>query len=213
MRKWREVYMGKKKWFSSFLLALGIVALLSGCATTPKVERKAVDTTIDISGRWNDADSRMVSKAMINDCLDNPWLERFGAEHGGEAPTVIVGRIANRSHEHINVQTFVKDLERALINSGRVQFVASKGERLGVREERLDMAKHASEETMKGPGEEIGADFMLIGSINTIRDEAGGKAVMFYQTNLELINMANNLKVWVGEKKIKKLIKRSKAKL
>jgi len=204
--------MRKEKWFTLFLLVLGIVVLLQGCATTPKVERKAVDTTIDVSGRWNDADSRMVSEEMIKDCLDNPWLERFSEEHGGKAPTVIVGRIANRSHEHINVQTFVKDLERALINSGRVQFVASKGERLGIREERLDMAKHASEGTMKGPGEEIGADFMLIGSINTIRDEAGGKAVMFYQTNLELINMANNLKAWVGEKKIKKLIKRAKAK-
>jgi uncharacterized protein (TIGR02722 family) len=193
----------------SIILILGILTLLSGCATT-KVERKAVDTTIDISGRWNDADSRMVSEEMIQDCLDRPWLERFMDKHGGKPPTVIVGRVRNRSHEHINVQTFVKDLERALINSGRVRFVASKGERAGVREERLDMAKHASDETMKAAGEEIGADFMLIGTINTIRDEEGGKAVMFYQTNLELVNMANNLKAWVGEKKIKKLIKRSK---
>jgi hypothetical protein len=65
---------------------------------------------------------------------------------------------------------------------------------------------------MKGPAEEIGADFILIGSINTIRDDIGGKAVMFYQTNLELINMANNIKVWIGEKKIKKLIKKKKLK-
>jgi uncharacterized protein (TIGR02722 family) len=201
-----------KVWrISSIMILLGILIFLGACATTPTVERKAVDTTIDLSGRWNDADSRMVSEEMISDCLNRPWLERFRATHGGKPPTVIVGRVKNRSHEHINVQTFVKDLERALINSGMVQFVAARGEREGVREERLDMAKHASEETMKGPGEEIGADFMLIGSINTIRDEIEGKAVMFYQTNLELIDMANNLKVWVGEKKIKKLIKRSKA--
>jgi hypothetical protein len=154
----------------------------------------------------------MVSEEMIRDCLDRPWLQRFVDTHGGKIPTVIVGRVRNRSHEHINTQTFVKDLERALINSGRVQFVASKGERFGVREERMDQAEHASDGTMKGPGEEIGADFMLIGTINTIRDEAGGTAVMFYQTNLELINMSNNIKVWIGEKKIKKLIKRSKAK-
>lgn len=194
---------------SSIMILVGVVILLAACATT--VERKAVDTTIDLSGRWNDADSRMVSEEMISDCLNRAWLERFNATHGGKPPTVIVGAVKNRSHEHINVQTFIKDLERALINSGRVQFVASKGERTGVREERLDMAKQASEETMKGPGQEIGADFMLIGSINTIRDEIEGKAVMFYQSNLELIDMANNLKVWVGEKKIKKLIKRSKA--
>jgi uncharacterized protein (TIGR02722 family) len=194
------------------VLLLGVLLVLAGCASTPKVERKAVDTTIDVSGRWNDADSRMVAEEMIRDCLDRPWLERFRGTHGGKHPTVIVGRVRNRSHEHINVQTFVKNLERALINSGRVQFVASKGERVGVREERLDQAKHASEETMKGPGEEIGADFMLIGTINTIRDEAGGKAVMFYQTNLELVDMSNNVKAWIGEKKIKKLIKKSRFK-
>ena len=194
----------------ALVLVLGLLVILAGCASTPKVERTAVDTTIDVSGRWNDADSRMVSEEMIRDCLDRPWLETFRDAHGGKRPTVIVGRVRNRSHEHINVQTFVKDLERALINSGRVQFVASKGERSGVREERLDQAKHASEETMKGPGEEIGADFMLIGTINTIRDEAGRKAVMFYQTNLELINMSNNVKAWIGEKKIKKVIKKSK---
>ncbi len=203
--------MGRLRFYriGLFVLSLGILITFTGCASGPMIKRMDVDTTIDISGRWNDADSRMVSEEMIRDCLDRPWLQRFADTHGGKIPTVIVGRVRNRSHEHINTQTFVKDLERALINSGRVQFAASKGERFGVREERMDQAEHASDETMKGPGEEIGADFMLIGTINTIRDEAGGKAVMFYQTNLELINMANNIKAWIGEKKIKKVIKRS----
>jgi uncharacterized protein (TIGR02722 family) len=193
-------------------LLFGSILLLASCATAPKVERKEVDTTIDLSGRWNDADSRMVSEEMIRDCLNRPWLEGFKVKHGGQIPTVIVGRIRNRSHEHINVQTFVKDLERALINSGQVQFVASRGERNGVREERVDQAQHASDETMKGPGQEIGADYMMIGTLNTIRDDIGSKAVMYYQTNLELIDMATNIKVWIGEKKIKKLIKKPKVK-
>jgi PBP1b-binding outer membrane lipoprotein LpoB len=139
-------------------------------------------------------------------------LERYKGKHNGNIPTVIVGRVKNRSHEHINVQTFTKDLERALINSGQVQFVATKGERADIREERRDMAQHSSDETMKGPGQEIGADYMLIGVINTIRDDIGGKAVMYYQVDLELIDMANNLKVWIGDKKIKKLIKKPKVK-
>ena len=200
-----------KRHQATTILFLTITLLMAGCASGPVVERKAVDTTIDLSGRWNDADSRMVSEEMIKDCLNRPWLQRFKIKHGGE-PTVIVGRVKNRSHEHINVQTFVKNLERALINSGRVQFVASKGERAGIREERKDMAKHSSDETMKGPGQEIGADFMLIGVINTIRDDIGKKAVMYYQTNLELINLSTNIKVWIGVKKIKKLIKKKNVK-
>jgi uncharacterized protein (TIGR02722 family) len=194
------------------IVIIGVLALSIGCSSTPKVSRVDTDTTIDVSGRWNDADSRMVSDEMILDCLENPWLERYRNANRGKTPTVIVGMVRNKSHEHINVETFIKDLERALINSGRVQFVASKGERGGIRDERLDMARNASEDTMKGPGEEVGADFMLIGTINTIRDEAGGTAVMYYQTDLELINMANNVKAWIGQKKIKKVIKRSRAK-
>jgi uncharacterized protein (TIGR02722 family) len=202
----------KRSRFYVTILLCGTILLLASCASGPKVERQEVDTTIDLSGRWNDADSRMVSEEMIQDCLNRPWLERYKVKHNEKTPTVIVGRVRNRSHEHINVQTFVKDLERALINSGQVQFVASKGERTGVREERVDQAQHASDETMKGPGQEIGADYMLIGTINTIRDDIGGKAVMYYQTNLELIDMATNVKVWIGEKKIKKLIKKQKVK-
>jgi len=202
----------KRHQAATIILFLTIALLMAGCASGPVVERKDVDTTIDLSGRWNDADSRMVSEEMIKDCLNRPWLERFKIKHGGEVPTVIVGRVKNRSHEHINVQTFVKNLERALINSGQVQFVASKGEREGIREERKDMAKHATDETMKGPGQETGADFMLIGVINTIRDDIGKKAVMYYQTNLELINLSSNIKVWIGEKKIKKLIKKKSVK-
>jgi uncharacterized protein (TIGR02722 family) len=194
------------------ILAFGIFIVIAGCASTPTVERKEVDTTIDLSGRWNDTDSRLVAEEMIQDCLNRPWLERHKGKHNGNIPTVIVGRVKNRSHEHINVQTFTKDLERALINSGQVQFVAAKGERMDIREERRDMAQHASDETMKGPGQEIGADYMLIGVINTIRDDIGGKAVMYYQVDLELIDMANNLKVWIGDKKIKKLIKKPKVK-
>ena len=189
------------------IMILGIILFLTGCASTPKVKRIDVDKIVDISGRWNDTDSGLVAEDMISDCLKRPFLERFKSKNN-RVPAFIVGFIKNRSHEHINIQTFVKDLERALINSGQVQFVASKGERGQIREERLDMARHASEDTMKGPGEEVGADFMLIGEINTIRDEAGGKAVMYYQVNLELIAMANNIKAWIGEKKIKKLIEK-----
>ena len=195
---------------TAFTLFCALALLLAACASTPKVERRQVDETIDLSGRWNDSDSRMVAEEMINDCLARPWLNNYRIKHGGQQPTVIVGDVKNRSHEHINVQTFVKDLERSLINSGNVQFVASSTERQQLREERMDMATNSSDETMKGPGQEIGADYMLIGSINTIRDEIDGKAVMFYQTNLELVDLENNVKVWIGDKKIKKMITQKK---
>ena len=182
---------------------------LVGCATT-KVGRVGADTTIDLSGRWNDADSRMVAEEMIKDVLSRPWLDKYAKQHAGKTPTVIVGTVTNRSNEHINVQTFTKDLERELTNDGRVQFVASKSEREEVREERQDQQSQSSQETAKGLGKEIGADYMLKGTINSILDEAEGTKVVYYQVDLEFFDMEKNLKVWAGQKKIKKVIEKSR---
>ncbi|MFH1715665.1 MAG: penicillin-binding protein activator LpoB [Elusimicrobiota bacterium] len=184
--------------------------LLSSCATTPKITRTAVDEQIDLSGNWNDTDSRMVSQEMITDCLSRPWLNDFMSAKGNK-PRIIVGQVMNKSHEHINTETFVKDMERELINSGRVYFVADKGQREEVREEKMDQAENASMETAKDMGQETGADFMLKGQINTILDEAGKTQVRYYQTELELINILTNEKVWIGQKQIKKEIKRRKS--
>ena len=192
--------------FSHFILPV-LLVLLTACGT--KVSRIDVGEVRDLSGRWNDTDSRLVAEAMMQDCLDHPWLSQF-TSRAGKKPDIIVGQIRNRSSEHISTETFTKDLERALINSGRGNFVASAEERLGVREERLDQDIQASPETRKSPGMEAGADYMLIGSINSIVDREGREKVVYYQVNLELIDMTSNRKVWIGDKKIKKYIERAR---
>jgi uncharacterized protein (TIGR02722 family) len=182
--------------------------LAAGCST--KVARVETNSTIDITGRWNDTDSRLVAEEMIKDCLSQRWLFKWESEN--KRPTVIVGKVVNKSHEHISVETFTKDMERALLNSGKVDFVATKTEREQLRDEKSDMAENASAQTAKSMGEESGADLMLLGTINTIVDQEGGTAVVFYQTNLELVEIESNRKVWIGEKKIKKFVERAKTK-
>ncbi len=192
---------------SLLLIIMAVLLLLGGCAT--KVTRMDVDEVKDLSGAWNDTDSRLVAEEMIDDMLQRPWVSNYQAANGNQ-PTVIVGEIRNLSHEHINVKTFIADIERAMINSGRIDFVASSGERQEIREERKDQDLNSREDTRNAMGQEIGADFMLKGQINTIIDHASKDQVRFYQVDLTLISMSDNRKVWLGQKKIKKFVKRSK---
>lgn len=185
---------------------LAAAVLCAACGSNPKVDRIEPDTVTDLSGDWNDTDSRLVAEEMIQDSLSHPWLANFTRSRK-KPPVVIVGEVRNLSHEHINIGTFVNDIERALINSGRVEFVASRDERGEIRDERLDQDIHAREDTRKAAGQEIGADFMLKGTINTIIDAVDKKQTRYYQVDLTLISMADNRKVWTGQKKIKKAIK------
>lgn len=192
-----------------FLIAVCSVLIIAGCQTIA-TQRVETDSVTDVGDKWNDTDSRLVAEEMVQDALERPWLKQFKQSNKQKNPTVIIGAVKNRSHEHINVKTFVRDLERSLLNSGEVEFVANKSERDEIRDERFDQASNASEDTAKFDGEEVGADFMLKGELNSIVNKDGGKSVKFYQVNLTLIEISKNKKVWIGEKKIKKLIKQSR---
>jgi hypothetical protein len=187
-------------------------AFLAGCGGGKTVSRIDPNQPVDLSGDWNDTDSRLVAEEMINDVLARPWVGEFKGEKK-RSPDVIVGTVRNRTDEHIATVAFIKNLEKELINSGRVNFVASKEERTEVRDERADQQENASPESMKKFQQEAGADFLLRGDITTIIDQEGGDKVKYYQVNLELVNVETNRKAWVGEKKIKKFISQSGTKL
>jgi penicillin-binding protein activator len=197
---------GRQRW-----LVFGILMLvLTACST--QGTRVPLEASSDSSGHWNDTDSRVIAEAMMKDALERPWAKRF-TQVTGRGPVVIVGTVLSRTHQPLNTQTFVKDLDRALMNSGQVQVVAEAGQRQEVRQERLDQAHNAGADTVKPAGQEAGADFILQGTINTLVDELEKTKVVFYQVDLELVDVASNVKVWVGQKKVKKLVERSKATL
>ena len=192
-----------KKW----VFALLVVPFVFGCS--PSIKRVETNLVKDVGGGWNDTDAQMVAAEMINDCLNAGWYNKTLLKLGKE-PVVIVGTVSINSMEHINTDVFVEEIQRALINSGKVEFVASKSERGEVRTERLEQDEFASEETRKAFGKEIGADFMLSGTLNSVVDKSGKKALVFYQVNMKLINLKTNQIVWNGQKQIKKYVKRSK---
>lgn len=182
---------------------------LGGCMGGPQVSRVDSNTAVDLSDKWNDTDSRLVAEEMIGDMLTFPWITRFKQRKSGEIPTVIIKRIRNKSHEHIAIDTFINDIKRAGIRSGKVEFVVGGAERTDIRDERKDQDIYASEDSRAEMGEEEGADFALSGTINSIVDQVGNERVTFYQVDLKLVDMTKNKEVWNGQKKIKKIMKRS----
>jgi penicillin-binding protein activator len=192
------------------VLSLGIALALTGCVSEPGpgVSRVDSSTQLDLSGYWNDTDVKIVSESLVDECLAAPRLAEF-AKKTGKAPVIIVGYFRNDSDEHIDTSIIVKKVEMALVNSGKVDFVASKDERQDVRDERQDQQSWATEDSAKELAAEAGADFMLIGSVKTIVDRAGGISSRTYFVSYELIDIQSNKKIFVGENSsIKKVIRR-----
>ena len=193
----------------ALLLAAAAVALTAaGACNNKRVARIDPTSVTDLSGRWNDADSRLVANELVIQSLSAPWARRYADAHGGRAPTVIVGGFSNRTLEHIPVGTFTRDIERAMLNSSAVRVVASADERATVRAERVDQQQHAAADTRARLAKEQGAQYMLQGDVQAIEDAEGRERVVYYQIDAALVDLESNAKVWVGQHKIKKYVDR-----
>ena len=82
-------------------IVFALAIAFSSCATR-KVSRVNTNEVIDLSGRWNDTDSQLVSAEMIGDLLGARWLPVYESQHNNKRPVVVVGTVTNKSHEHIN---------------------------------------------------------------------------------------------------------------
>ena len=192
-------------------LTLALPVVSCGGGNNRTVQRTSADEVTDYSGRWNDTDARMVAEEMISDCLSRPWLNKF-KEESGRAPVVRVRLVKNRSREHIDVNVFTKQIERALLNSGEIEFKAKTDEINQLRAEQEEGASgYVADDSAPDIGNEAGVVFVLIGQINMMLDQSDNLLAKTYQITMELHNTTTAKKAWIGEKDIKKIIKQKKS--
>jgi len=188
------------------LVALSIIGVFTIVSCSRRVTRIATNEQIDISGRWNDTDARLSAEALSSQIVMGDWINEYQAKTG-KKPTVIVGLVRNKSHEHIDAELFTVEVEKALVKYQKAKVVQGGEMRNELRAERADQQTNSSVSTMKKFGLELGADFMLQGTINSVVDALKKQKVVYYQVDLTLTNIQTNEKVWYGDKKIKKYIK------
>jgi len=181
-----------------------LVVLMIGCSRS--VTRIDPGQAIDLSGRWNDTDSRQVANAMIQSLLNNETFKEYTTTLG-KKPAIIVGLVRNRTSEHIDTESYIKRIELALFNSGMADVVESGAFRDKLRVERVNQRDFAKASTVAQWGEETGANLMLFGEMTSETDVYQKQRVVNYITTLFLTDMETNKRVWYGQEEIKKYVK------
>ncbi|CAN5121033.1 penicillin-binding protein activator LpoB [soil metagenome] len=188
----------------SIFYGLAILVLLTSCARS--VTRIEPSQAMDLSGRWNDTDSRIIADKMIASLLSSEKYKEY-AKQLGKKPTLIVGIVRNKTSEHIDADNYIKKLELAIFNSGVAELVESDSFRDKLREERAQQADFADPATIAKWGMEVGANLMLFGEMTSETDVYQKRRVVNYVTTLFLTDMETNKRVWYGQEEIKKFVK------
>src|SRR6185369_1192113 len=94
-------------------ILLFVLISLASCRSVTRIEPSQ---QIDLSGRWNDSDSRKVAEKMINDLMASDKFKEY-AKGLNKKPSIIVGLIRNKTSEHIDADNYIKKIELAIFNS------------------------------------------------------------------------------------------------
>jgi PBP1b-binding outer membrane lipoprotein LpoB len=198
-----------KKYFRVSFIVFAAFLALSACASAPEVSRE-----------WTVDDSRQVSAILIEKCLASQnldeYIENYRKRHNGEKPSVVLQRFGNETSEHIYEDVIALIMKEAIINSGKLDFVAGGELRENIRAERQDQQSYASEDTAVALGNETGAALVLTGNIglDVTRKERGQARIQdrSYIVSAELVDVETGKSVWFGkDDSVKKNIRQSKA--
>ncbi len=189
----------------NIILKIGTVVLLIILSTACSVTTReiATDEKVIYDEGYHFSDKNAIVEVMVDSILSKPPLFQ-----SVDRPVLIVYGIANRTSEHISTSAMTDDIRQRLLQSGRVRFV-NKLQRLNIeRETSYQYGGNVATETAIQRAKQIGARYMLTGTLRSIKKEqpaqfrAKKKTLMYYSLNMELTDIQSGLIEWADSAEV-----------
>jgi len=184
------------------LTAILIFFSLSACG--PKAFIKGtydenINQTNLLTDKWSESDMQNA----VRD-LSNSLTSHYSIAGAKRPPVVIITKLQNKTSEHIDTQSVMDMVRVELSQGGRGQFV-DKAARESIKEEyEYQNSGMVSRKTRKGPGGQIGADFIISGRLDSIVQQAGKDKTVYYKLTLNMTNLKTGIIIWSDYKQIRK---------
>lgn len=188
------------RWIEAWA-GLGLILLLTACTVTTR--EVAPDEEVIYDAGYHFSDKKAIVDEMVESLLSEHPLVR-----SSERPVLIVYGIANRTSEHISTSGITDDIRQALLKSGRVRFVNETQRENIARETSYQYAGRVAEETRIQKARQVGARYMLTGTLRSIKKKQPRqfrlkkKTLMYYSLNMELTDIETGLIEWAGSTEV-----------
>jgi penicillin-binding protein activator len=186
--------------------ALLIITVLSiGCAgprAFTKGSYEDPNTIALLDDRFNENDMQLIAKKMVTSLVESSPVQK------SEAPAVMVGKMRNRTTEHIDLGALSDKIRTSLLQSGKFRFVDSKNRKDIAREYEYQRSGYVDPTQANHPGQQTAADFVLTGTLTSNTQEVGKEKLVYYKATFQLTNLVSAEIVWTDEKEIRKAYKK-----
>lgn len=189
-----------------FPIAIAALALAAGCAG-PRAFTKGTyedpQTIALLDDRFSENDLQLIARTMVNSLSASPLIAGSAAP-----PAVIIGKMRNRTTEHIDMGALSDRIRTALIQTGKFRFVDAENRGDIAEEYEYQRSGYVDPRQAKGPGGQTGADYLLTGTLTSNVQEVGRDKLVYYKATFQLTGLLTSEIVWSEEKEIRKAYKK-----
>lgn len=156
-----------------------------------------------LTDEWSETDMQETVKAMVSSLVVHPVVAQ-----AKKRPVVMVTQLQNKTSEHIDTQSIMDMVRVELMKSGKLAFVDKEARQDIDQEYEYQNSGRVASDTKKGPGGQVGADYIVNGRIDSIIQEAGKEKTVYYKITLNLTGIKSGVIEWTDQKQIRKLYKK-----
>lgn len=181
------------------------VLALSACAPKAFVNGKYDDVEREnlMNDEFSETDMQKIAKDLVASLTNNPAIS-----NAKKPPIVMVTNLQNKTSEHIDTQNIMDMVRVELMNTGKVGFIDKEARQDIADEYNYQNSGMVGEDTKKGPGGQVGADFIINGRMDSIVQEVGKDKTVYYKVTLNLTNLKTGVILWSDHKQIRKAFKK-----
>ena len=181
------------------LAAASTLACYAGPRAFTRGEYEDPNVIEMLSDQFNENDLQLIAKKMVSSLAASPEFAQLQGR-----PVIVVGDMQNSTSEHIDMQSLADKLQVELSHTGKFAFTDAQTREQIAHEYEYQQSGYVRQDTAKGPGQQIGADFLLTGEISSIRQRVGGDETVYYKMTAKLHNLRTGVIEWTDEKELRK---------
>jgi len=193
----------KKASLNIILAAVAALALTNGCvAVRSSVREVDLNQKKHFDADFDATDLRSTTESVAEELLASPFLAKQS-----KPPIMMVAGVENRTTQYVDTKSLTDRIRTILIRSGKVQFINA-ARRDDLLREQGYQAAHATPETQAAIGKQLGAKYMLSGSLTEMRKKTprqvrlSRKEWNYYKLTMEVTDLETGLITWTTEKEI-----------
>lgn len=186
--------------YTSLAGASIIVLLLSGCsAFRMSTQDMSTDNLEHYRANYDASDMRNITSSVVNKILISPFLSQQD-----QPPVMTIAGVENRTREYVDTKNLTDKMRTMLLQSGKIQFVNT-ARRKDLLDEQGYQAANADPNTMATIGQQMGAKYMLTGSLTQMTQESGKQVrvskqrLNYYKLTIEITDLTSSLIIWTTE--------------